>query len=238
MTYNNDNVTLKKLLGMGSFLVIDNNVKRYFPKVGSSFTIFVWQKGVFDNKTYVVNKYLVQDVQHSVTIPRDLPFIPLYLSNSVIGIIQKTMSQKANFFNYRCDLHNHTKANLLADERDSRHPYKTIHTTRKTRYAQIKQDIYDKYLVLIPLSTYYKPFIEHHVNVTQSIGYIPFDDEHDAQVCLNEITQPNFKVIVHLTRYGNFNNIMVLKHLRFGEDVHYSHEEKTEIAHLSSLIKY
>ena len=129
-------------------------------------------------------------------------------------------------------------ANLLADDKDTRHPYKTIHTTRKTRYAEIKQDIYDKYLVLVPLSTYYKPFIEHNVNVTQSIGYIPFDNEESAKVCLDEITQPNIKVMVHLTRYGNFNNIMVLKHLKFGEDVQYNHKEREEIARLCSLIKY
>ena len=238
MTYNNDNSTLKKLLRLGSFIVIDNDVKKYFPKVGSSFTIFVWQKGKKTNRTTVKNNYLVRDTQCDVVIPEDLPFLPLYLSNNIIGVLQKTIGYETNRFSYRCDLHNHTKAKLLTDIEDHLHPYKTIHTVRKTRYASIKQDIYDKYLVLVPLSTYFKPFVEHHVNVTQSIGYIPFEDKQQAINCIDEITKPWWKVMIHLTRYGNFNNIMVLKHLKFGKNIVFSQKESNEINKLSQLIKY
>lgn len=83
MTYNNDNTTLKKLLNNGSFIVIDNNAKQYFHGIGSSFTIFVWQKGVFNNKTKVINNFLLKDIQEQVEIPRDIPFIPLYISNTI-----------------------------------------------------------------------------------------------------------------------------------------------------------
>lgn len=238
MTYNNNNNTLKKLLQEGSFIVIDNDVKKFFGTVGSSFTVIIWQKGVYNNKTKVINNFLIKDVKDNVTIPNDLNFIPLYLSNEVISIIKKVIVSTPNRFTYRCDLHNFTKKHLLSDNMDDVFKYRTIHTARTTRYAKIKQDIYNKWIIIIPLSTYYIPYIEHQVNTTQSVGYIPFDDKIEAKHYLNLISKPEFKIIVHLTRYGNFNNIMVLKHLDFDGSHNFTSKEIDEIKLISSKIKY
>lgn len=239
MTYNNNNTTLKKLLKEGSFIVIDNDVKKYFNGVGSSFTIFIWQKGVLSNKTYVVNNYLKKDVQENVTIYKDLNFIPLYISQEVLDIIKKTVGENENnrFF-YRCDLHNFTQKKLLSDVKDEHFKYKTIHTIRKTRYASKKQDIYDKWNIIIPLSTYYIPQVMNKVNVTQSVGYISFDDKNDAYNYLDTIEQPCYKLAIHLTRYGNFNNIMVLKHLNFDKNLTFTDNEIAVMNNLLQGIKY
>jgi SAM-dependent methyltransferase len=215
MTYNNNNTTLAKLLSQGSFIVIDNTAKKYFPKVGSSFTIFVWQKGVFDNKTKVFNNYLINDIQGDVTIPKDIKFLPLYISNDIFSIMSRCIQGENNKFKYRCDLHNFTQKEKLSDMQSDKFPYETIHTARKTRFANFKQDIYDKWNIIVPLSTYYTPYIVTQKNVTQSVGYITCDTEQQAKEYIKIITQPYFKLIIHLTRYGNFNNIMVLKHLCF-----------------------
>lgn len=239
MTYNNNNTTLKKLLKEGSFIVIDNDVKKYFKGVGSSFTIFVWQKGVLNNKTYIVNNYLKKDIQKNVTIYKDLKFIPLYISQEVLDIIRKSVGKEENHrFFYRCDLHNYTQKKYLSDTPDEKFKYKTIHTIRKTRYASKKQDIYDKWNIIIPLSTYYIPQVMNNVNVTQSVGYISFNSEKEAYEYLNVIERPWNKLIVHLTRYGNFNNIMVLKHLNFDKNIEFTQDEKNEIKNLIKEIKY
>lgn len=238
MTYNTNNTTLKRLLNEGSFLVIDNDVKKYFPGVGSSFTIFVWQKGVFDNTTKIINNYLLKDIQENVVIPRDLPFIPLYVSQTVISLITKVVSKKRNKFDYRCDLHNFTQKKYLSDIKNDIFKYETIHTLRKTRYSSKKQDIFDKWIIVVPLSTYYLPIIKHNVNVTQSVGYIAFENKKEAENYLEIITQPHFKLLVHLTRYGNFNNIMVLRFLAFEKKFKFSKKELNEINKLVSLIKY
>jgi SAM-dependent methyltransferase len=238
MTYNNDNTTLKALLKNGSFVVIDNDAKKYFPTVGSSFTIIVWQKNVFTNKTKVVNNYLVKDIQENIEIPKDLKFIPLYISQPILDILAKIMQDEENSFRYRCDLHNFTRKDLLSDVKDEKFKYETIHTPRKTRYACIKQDIYDKWVIIIPLSTYYLPYILKNVNTTQSVGYFAFETKKQAEEYLCNITQTCFKVIIHLTRYGNFNNIMVLKHLRFDNKPSFTEEEANELSKLVQLIKY
>jgi SAM-dependent methyltransferase len=238
MTYNNNNTTLRKLLNNGSFLIIDNDAKKYFPKVGSSFTIFLWQKGIMTNRTTVKNGYLKKDIQEGIIIPKDLKFLPLYLSKNVISLTMKIISNNENKLTYRCDLHNYTQKKKLADQKNDIFKYKTIHTARQTRYASIRQDIYDKWLIIIPLSTYYIPFIEHRVNTTQSVAYIAFDTKDDAKAYLERIIKPEYKLIIHLTRYGNFNNIKVLKHINFDKNIEISHDELIEINELLGLMKY
>jgi adenine-specific DNA-methyltransferase len=238
MTFNNNNTTLAKLLSSGSFLVIDNDVKKYFPGVGSSFTVFVWQKGNLTNKTLVINSFLKKDVQQEVIIPRELPFIPLYISQAVIDIIPKCLGPDRNSFDYRCDLHNFTQKAQLSDEPDQVFRYRTIHTMRKTRYATKKQDIYEKWNIIVPLSTYYVPVLMTNVNTTQSVGYVSFDDRDSASRFMERMTAPHFKLLVHLTRYGNFNNLKVLKHLRFGEDITFTKQELVEIEDLVSRVGY
>ena len=239
MTYNNDNALLRRLLTEGSFLTLDNDVKRHFPGVGSSFVVLVWQKGVHGNETTVYNAYLRKDVQTGVVLPPDLPFIPLYVSNEVIALVKALVdTENLSCWRYRCDLHNHTQKHLLSDERSDAFPYETIHTARKTRWASIKQDIYDKWLVITPLSTYFEPYIRHNVNVTQSVGYIACDTEEEAAAVKEDITRDAFVVLVHLTRYGNFNCIMLLKHLRFGQDTSLSPAVEREVAALRALISY
>lgn len=238
MTYNNNNTTLKSLLNNGSFLVINNDAHKYFPSVGSSFTIFLWQKNIFDNKTLVINNYVLKDTIENVMIPNDIPFIPLYLSKESISLTKKLIGQNENkLFRYRCDLHNFTQEKYLSDKQDNIYKYETIHTARQTRYACKKQDIYNKWLIIIPLSTYYIPYIKHNVNVTQSVGYIARSKQEIAEKTLKIITKDEFKVLIHLTRYGNFNNIMVLKHMKFRK-IKLNQKEKELVNEIISKIKY
>lgn len=238
MTYNTNNTTLKKLLNEGSFLVIDNNVKRFFHGVGSSFTIFVWQKGIMNNKTKIENAFLIKDKKRNIVIPNNLKFIPLYISQPILNMISKIVGTDRNRFDYRCDLHNFTQNEFLSDNKDNIYKYKTIHTMKKTRYACKKQDIYNKWIIIVPLSTYYMPIIMHNVNVTQSVGYISFDNKKEASDYLKIITEPHFKLFVHLTRYGNFNNIMVLRYMNFDKKIKFTKNELKEINKLSSKMPY
>ena len=238
MTYNNNNSTLKTLLENGSFLVIDNDIHKYFPSVGSSFAVFIWQKGVHDNKTYVKNNYVIKDVKRNIVIPSDIKFIPLYISKETISISKKIIQNDINgIFKYRCDLHNHTQKEKLRDFLDEVYMYETIHTARQTRYSNIKQDIFDKWIIIVPLSTYFVPYVKHNVNVTQSVGYMAFNNLEDAERYLELISRPEYKTIIHLTRYGNFNNIMVLKHLKLRK-IRFNKKEKEIITKITSSIKY
>ncbi|WP_406617804.1 Eco57I restriction-modification methylase domain-containing protein [Mycoplasmopsis lipophila] len=238
MSYNNNNTTLKKLLYNGSFLVIDNNAKKFFPKIGSSFSIFVWQKTKEKIETIVKNKYCIEDTQ-KVFIEKDTPFIPLYISNETLSISKKMVNIKLknNLIKYRCDLHNFTKSKYLSDKQDEKFKFLTIHTARKNRYSTFKQDIYEKNKIIIPLSTYFLPYLVKKSNVTQSVAYICIDDNQKQNKLLKKLREAKYKVLIHLTRYGNFNNLKILKNMVLN-DIKLNEKEKETINKIANTIKY
>lgn len=237
MSFNNNNPTLRKLLEQGQFVILDHSAKKYFNTVGSSFVIFVWKKTKEAIKTKVINNFLLKDEQE-VFIEKENKFLPLYISQNILSIINKTIGDERNEFNYRCDLHNFTQKKLLSDAKDNVFKYETIHTINKTRYASIKQDIYDNWNIIIPLTTYFKPFITNKKNVTQSVGYFSFKDKNNMEIYLKKLDKEYIKVLVHITRYGNFNCTKLLKHMIINQDVKFNKKENQEIDKLFELIKY
>ena len=237
MSFNNNNTTLKKLLKNGCFINIDFDAKKFFKGVGSSFVIFIWQKTKKRFKTKIKNNFLLKDTK-LVKIPSDISFLPLYISQEIISIIKKTIKPDRNKFNYRCDLHNFTKSAFLNDEKDGIFKYPTIHTARKTRYSTFKQDIFHKWTIIIPLSTYYIPYLVKNKNITQSVGYISFENKKEASNYLDNLNKNYIKVLVHLTRYGNFNCVKLLKHIDFDSKIHFDNLEIQEIELLLTKLIY
>ncbi len=237
MSYSKSNTTLKKMLSSGSFLVIDNECKKFFSSVGSSFSIFVWQKGKFNKKTLIINNYLIKDTQE-VRLDKKMKFIPLYCSQTILDIVNLCIQdEENNIIKYRCDLHNFTKSKLLNNYEISKFKYRTIHTARQTRWACIKQDIYDKFNIIIPLSTYFIPWIDTKQNVTQSVAYISCQNMEEAKKKIKILQSVLFRILIHLTRYGNFNNLCILKHLNFNYKHTFFNEQLSIIKSLNDKIK-
>ncbi len=69
-------------------------------------------------------------------------------------------------------------------------------------------------------------------------GYLSFKNKQDAKDMLNIITQNHYKLLIHITRYGNFNNVKLLKNMNFSKKVEFTKEEIEEINSLVKLIKY
>ncbi|MGL4951343.1 MAG: hypothetical protein ACRC4M_06010 [Mycoplasma sp.] len=133
------------------------------------------------------------------------------------------MDEENDKLKYRCDLHNFTKRDFLKDNKSKDFNFLTIHTIKKNRYSKIKQDIYNKEKIIIPLSTYMIPFIPRYdCNITQSVAYCC---EKNNKEILEIFKQDWVKVLIHITRYGNFNNIKIIKNLNLKYETQECFEE-------------
>ncbi|ATI73941.1 class I SAM-dependent methyltransferase [Mesoplasma florum] len=238
MSFNNSGI-LQKLFKYGSFLVIDNDVKKYFSGVGSSFSIFVWKKNTqIKYKTKIFNNYLGIKNFKEVSLNNQMNYLPLYIDQNIINLQQKITLKKneQNNIKYRCDLHNWTKRELLKDLKSDEYQYKTIHTPNKYRWSSIKQEDFEEYKVILPLSTYYKPFIEKNINVTQGVAYLNAKTKKEAEGLKRNIDRQIFKLFVHLTRYGNFNNLKVIRN--FNLNVKLDEKEINYVKQLLKGVKY
>ncbi|WP_246059116.1 Eco57I restriction-modification methylase domain-containing protein [Campylobacter troglodytis] len=208
-----DRNDLPTLLSKYQFRILDiGGAKKYFPQVGSSFTWFLLQKVPNTQAFEVRNHYVLNDTQ-MIKMPTNQRFIPLYHSQIVQNIIDKTLNNdKLEKYPIQTssNLHRYTKSKLISNTKDKTHIYKLIHTPSQVVYST-KPHIYQKgYKVFISLTNQYGTFIDE-CGMTQSIAFIRCKNLSEAKQIQSELEQSVYKFLNNITRYGNFNNIRVLQ---------------------------
>lgn len=205
-----------------------NEAKKWFPGVGSSFTYFIIQKTLnCGEKTKFITKYGTE----YVVIDKGLPCIPLYYNETIRSIFKKTVFNSLPKYKVEanCTLHKYTQAKYIVDTKDKEHPYRLIHTPNQTVWSSKKHIYNDCWKVFLPTTTYYKPFIDHDCGMTQSILYIKCDNEEQAKMLCEQLSNPIYNFVISLTNYGNFNNQRIMQHLTTLNNIILTEEEKNYI---------
>ena len=212
MSFSDRNV-LPKELSKYQFIHLDiHGAKKWFPKVGSSFTWFLLHK-VPNSKPFTVeNSYVVNDTQ-TVKINTNQNFIPLYLSQSVVNILDKTINNN-KLPKYQIettsDLHRTTKKQFISNFQSEEFCYKLIHTPTQTVWSSKPNKFQEGWKVFISLTNQYSIFIDN-CGMTQSIAFIRCKNKEEAEQIKDELDNGVYKFLNNITRYGNFNNVRILQ---------------------------
>jgi adenine-specific DNA-methyltransferase len=196
-----------------------HTAKKYFKKIGSSFTWYIIEntpsykditiEGIWKNKIYT------DTVESEVR-----RFIPLFYNRTIQSILHKTVD--------RCDikkfavettsyLHKYTKRDCISKNKDDVFKYRLIHTPRQTVYANKKHKFQDGWKVFISTTTRYSNFVDN-CGMTQSIAFIRCKDKNEADNISKVLDHPLYKFINNICRYGNFNNIRILQSFPYCDD--------------------
>lgn len=206
------NMIVKRITSLQIIHLNIHGAKKYFPKVGSSFTWYVVEncpsyknmnvEGIFKKIHY---KTQVPSIQRS--------YIPLYYNECVHGILSKTVDNDC-LPKYRVetssDLHKYTKRHLIVNEKDDTHIYRLIHTPNQTVYASKSHKYQDGYKVFLSTTDKYNVFIDD-CGMTQSIAVIRCCCLLEAEQIKNILQHPLYVFINNICRWGNFNNIRILQ---------------------------
>lgn len=230
-----DRNTLPKELTKFQFKILDiGGAKKYFPKVGSSFTWFLLQKIPNSQSFEVRNSYILKDTQFVKFMPNS-NFIPLYCSQVVQDIINKTLNNPTlpkYPIQTSSNLHRYTKRELISTTKDEAHKYKLIHTPSQVVYSKIPHRYQKGYKVFLSLSNQYKIFIDE-CGMTQSVAFIKCKNLDEARKIKQELEQPVYKFLNNICRYGNFNNVRVLQHFPLWNSFHLDKKEEDFIEELN-----
>jgi SAM-dependent methyltransferase len=212
MSYSDIN-TLPQELSRYQFVHLDiHGAKKWFPKVGSSFTWFLLHKVENSQSFTIANNYVFNDTQ-TATLDKKVDFIPLYYSDEVRSIVNKTLNN-VKLPRYKIEtnsfLHRYTKRQRIEDVQNAVFCYKLVHTPSQTVWSSVPHKFQDGYKVFISLTNQYGTFIDN-CGMTQSIAYIRCDSKAEAERIENELNADVYKFLNNITRYGNFNNIRVLQ---------------------------
>jgi len=195
--------------------------RKWFPKVGSTFTWFVAQK---KGRTMIPTNppFLAEGVHmgfkfnSQCTIPanKSMMFLPLLLTADVLSIIEKTLGNTvlSQFqIETSSDLHRHTKKHFFSDVYDRDHPYKVIHTFRKIVYSSRPHKFQAGYKVFISLTNHYATLVEKDCGMTQSVAFVRCENLASAQRVKALLDHDLYVFLNNICRWGNFNNIRILQ---------------------------
>lgn len=212
MSYADRNKVIEQITSLQIIHLDIHNAKKYFKKIGSSFTWYIVQNcsyykdinisGIWKKKEYI-----------SSVISKPRKYIPLLYNQIVQNILSKTIdNNELPKFNVltSSDLHKYTKAKLINNEETELYKYKLIHTPKQTVYSSKKHKYQDGYKVFISTTDKYKIFIDN-CGMTQSIAFIMCVDEEEAKKYKQILEHPLYIFINNICRWGNFNNIRILQ---------------------------
>ena len=212
LSYSNRNVLIEKLTALQIIHLDIHSAKKYFKKIGSSFTWYIIQNCPFYKNINVSGIWNKTEYIGSV-VSQKRNYIPLLYSQMVQNILSKTIdNDELTKFNCQTssDLHKTTKKHLINDTKTDVYKYKLIHTPKQIVYASIPHKYQDGFKVFISLTDKYKVFIDN-CGMTQSIMFIMCNDRVQSEKYLQILQHPLYVFINNICRYGNFNNIKILK---------------------------
>lgn len=213
-----------------------HGAKKYFPKVGSSFTWFLLEKSPNKRPFMIENHYKKKDTQMA-KLDEGVNFIPLYYSDEVRKLINKTIYADVPKYDVETtsDLHKTTKKDLISDKQDSKHPYKLIHTPKQTVYASRPHKYQEGWKVFMSLSDRYGTFVDN-CGMTQSVAFVRCGSKKEAEKVKRELDMPVYRALNNLTRYGNFNNIRILQRLPKLEHIKLTKPQEKLVNHFAGVI--
>lgn len=225
MSFSDRNV-LPKILSNYQFLHVNiHGAKKWFPKVGSSFTWFLLQKTPNKKPFKIENFYILKNTQKA-TLEKNISCIPLYYSEIVRNILKKTLHLDCEKYKIETSSHLHrfTKKLWIKNEKDAQFKYKIIHTPSQVVYSSLPHKFQKGFKVFLSLSNQYETFVEN-CGMTQSVAFIKCASEKEALKIKEELDNEIFVFLNNISRYGNFNNIRVLQHFPLLKNIKLNEKE-------------
>jgi adenine-specific DNA-methyltransferase len=212
MSYADRNVLITIITSLQIIHLDIHNAKKYFKKIGSSFTWYIIQNCPFYKNINVSGIWKKKEYICSVK-SKQRKYIPLLYNQMVQNILSKTIDNASlPKFEVKTssDLHKYTKAKFISTEKTEEFKYKLIHTLSQTVYSSRPHKFQEGYKIFISTTDKYSVFIDK-CGMTQSIVFIIFSNEEQAKKYLQILQHPLYVFINNICRWGNFNNIRILQ---------------------------
>lgn len=208
-----DRNTLIKEITQKQILYLNiHNAKKYFKKIGSSFTWYLIENTIYYKDIEVEGIYKKEEYKDMVK-SEVRSFIPLYYNKIIQNILSKTIENiKLEKFKVETssDLHKYTKKENIRNYKDEIFKHKLYHTPTQIVWSNKPHKFQEGFKVFIGTTSYYNIFVDN-CGMTQSIAFIRCKDENEAKKYMDVLKHPLYNFINNICRWGNFNNIRILQ---------------------------
>ena len=241
-----DRNDIPQLLTEWRFICLNiHGAKKWFPKIGSSFTWFVLQKC----KPTPEDKFIVEHPRFSRETVNHQPraYIPLIYNETIRNILNKTIDFVHPRFSIETssDLHKYTKRELISTEPSAEYTHRLIHTPKQTVYSKRAHKFQDGWKVFLSTTDTYRTFVDN-CGMTQSIAFIRCSTEDEAVRISTYLNHDLYVFFNNICRWGNFNNIRILQRFPKPDDLDVppyeafkiTKKEREYIAHVFDVMRW
>ncbi len=212
MSYADRNILIKEITKLQIIYLNIHTAKKYFKKIGSSFTWYIIQNCKY-YKDIEIEGIWKKQLYSSFVKSQERKYIPLYYNKIIQSILSKTIDND-NLVKFKVEnssyLHKYTKKNNIKDNMTEDFKYKLIHTPSQTVWSNIPHKYQDNYKVFISTTDKYITFIDN-CGMTQSIAFIKCESEEQAKIYKIILDHPLYQFINNICRWGNFNCNRILQ---------------------------
>jgi len=212
MSFADRNKLIEILTSMQIIHLDIHGAKRFFKKIGSSFTWYVIKNCPFYKNMTVSGVWKNNEYESSV-VSKPRRYIPLLYNNLVCSILSKTVDNAAlpkYDVKTSSDLHRFTKTKFISNVETDEFPHRLIHTPKQTVFASRPHKYQEGYKVFISTTDKYRVFVDN-CGMTQSIVFIMCSSKEEAEKNVRILEHPLYTFINNICRWGNFNNIRILQ---------------------------
>jgi adenine-specific DNA-methyltransferase len=211
MSYADRNTLIEVITKLQIIHLDIHTAKKYFKKIGSSFTWYIIQNKPFYKNINVSGIWKKKEYNDTV-ISKQRKYIPLLYNKIVNSILEKTIDSNLPKFEIKTssDLHHYTKREFIQNEKTDVYKYKLIHTPSQTVYSSKPHKYQDGYKVFMSTTDKYGVFVDN-CGMTQSIVFILCSSKEEANKYKKILEHPLYLFVNNICRWGNFNNIRILQ---------------------------
>lgn len=211
MSYADRNTLILKLTEMQIHHINIHTAKKYFKKIGSSFTWYLIENTPA-YKDITIDGIWKKNTYSSKVKSQIRRYIPLFYNRIIQSILNKTIDVANEKYKVETssDLHKYTKKKLISKTKTDEFKYKLIHTPKQTVWSSRPHKFQAGYKVFISTTSYYGTFVDN-CGMTQSIAFIRCKSKKDAEKTSKILNHPLYIFINNICRYGNFNNVRILQ---------------------------
>lgn len=220
MSLANRNKIISQLTELEFVYLNIGEAKKWFPKIGSSFTWFIVKNCLYKKEhKFLVDCVFKKQKFSSYVKSQKRDYIPLLYNDVIQTILTKVIDEENIKFNVETtsDLHATTKKHFLSLKKDEKYKYKLIHTPKQLRWSKKPHKFQEGWKLFISTTDKYSVFIDN-CGMTQSIAFIRCSSKEDAQKYKKILEHPLYIFINNICRWGNFNNIRILQKFPYPKD--------------------
>ena len=212
MSKSNRNILIMEITRKQILHLNIHTAKKYFKKIGSSFTWYLIENVPHYKDITVEGVY--KKVNYTSNVKSEIrSYIPLFYTRIIQSILAKTIDNKKLMkfsVETSSDLHKYTKKTCIRVIKDDTFKYKLHHTPSQTVWANRPHKFQEGYKVFIGTTSYYNVFVDD-CGMTQSIAFIRCPDKKTAEIYKRVLEHPLYVFINNICRWGNFNNVRILQ---------------------------